>query len=185
VEKAAGNDARVRKTRAALAAAMLALAEERPFADLTVGEIAQRADVGYATFFRHYRDKEALLLEVADALMNDLLGLMAPALIEEDTLRAARALCRFVDECRAICTALLAGGAEADIRRQLVRRARSLAERADLRQPDFAPRDLLINHAVASTLGLLAWWLDHPGVLDAEAAARLIDGLVLSPVRAG
>ena len=33
--------------------------------ELTIAQIAMRAGVGYATFFRHYPDKEALLVAVA------------------------------------------------------------------------------------------------------------------------
>lgn len=54
-------DRRVRRTRAALGQALLDLAAERPFEALTVREIVDRADVGDATFFRHYASKEARL----------------------------------------------------------------------------------------------------------------------------
>src|ERR1700679_1120953 len=58
-------DPRVTKTRAALAQAVLALASEKPFTDVTITEIAVRAGVGYASFFRHYKDQDALLAVVA------------------------------------------------------------------------------------------------------------------------
>jgi AcrR family transcriptional regulator len=177
-------DARIRKTRAALAQAMLALAREKAFAEITISEIAERAGIGYATFFRHYRDKDALLVDVADGLMNDLLALMAPALIQEDTLAASVALCRFVETHRAICTALLAGGAGEDIRHHLVHRAEASARSLGLPQPGGLPQDLLIRHAVSATLGLLAWWLDHPGSLGPAAMGAAIDRLVMKPVRA-
>jgi len=176
-------DARTVKTRAALAGAMLALAGEKDFADLTIGEIAQRAGIGYATFFRHYRDKEALLAAVADTLMDELLAMMAPALLQEDTRTASIALCRFVDARRPICRALLAGGAEANVRQHLVERAVRLAMTLDLPQPGPLPADLLIIHAVTATLGLLGWWLEHDGGLDAVAMGAAIDRLVMGPVR--
>jgi AcrR family transcriptional regulator len=61
-------DARVVRTRQALRQAMTELAEDRPLEAITVRAIAARAGVGYATFFRHYADKEALLADVADLL---------------------------------------------------------------------------------------------------------------------
>jgi AcrR family transcriptional regulator len=176
-------DARIVKTRAALAQAMLALAAEKDFADVTIGEIARRAGIGYATFFRHYRDKEMLLAAVADRLMDELLAMMAPALLQEDTRTASVALCRFVDARRPICRALLAGGAEANVRRHLVERAVALAKDLALPQTGQLPADLLIVHAVGATLGLLAWWLEHEG-LDPVAMGAAIDRLVMAPVRA-
>ena len=61
----APTDARQVRSRSALAAALLELLEERPFDQLTIREITARAGTGYATFFRHYPDKEALLHDVA------------------------------------------------------------------------------------------------------------------------
>src|SRR5471032_1530884 len=77
-------DPRVTKTRAALAEAVLALAAEKPFADVTITEIAERAGVGYASFFRHYKDKDALLSDVADTLVNDLIAIIMPAMQNDD-----------------------------------------------------------------------------------------------------
>lgn len=55
-------DRRVARTRRALRLALLELIDEKRFDDITVEEIAARADVGRATFYLHYKDKEDLLL---------------------------------------------------------------------------------------------------------------------------
>jgi AcrR family transcriptional regulator len=176
-------DARITKTRAALAQAVIAFAGEKDFADVTISEIARRAGVGYATFFRHYPDKESLLAEVADALMEELVPLMTPALLQEDTRSAALALCRFVNARRELCRALLAGGTAAIMRQELVARAIRRAEALHLPQPKGVPRDLLLVHAVTATLGLLAWWLAHDGRLSVTAMAAIIDELVMRPTQ--
>ena len=67
------SDARILRTRAALRQAMTALAGELPLEAITVRAIAARAGVGYATFFRHYADKDALLGDVADVLTRQFL----------------------------------------------------------------------------------------------------------------
>src|SRR5271154_4683249 len=108
-ERVAMTDPRVTKTRAALAEAVLALASEKLFADVTITEIAARAGVGYASFFRHFKDKDALLTEVADQMVTDLLAIIMPAMNEEDTLATSIAICRYVDEHRLLTRALLAG----------------------------------------------------------------------------
>ena len=61
----APTDARQVRSRNALTGALLALIEEKPFDQLTIREITGRAGTGYATFFRHYPTKEALLADVA------------------------------------------------------------------------------------------------------------------------
>lgn len=182
-------DPRVAKTRAALAEAVLALASEKPFSDVTITEIAERAGVGYASFFRHYKDKDALLADVADTVVDDLLPIMMPAMLDEDTLMASVAMCRFIDENRLVTRALLAGGAETMVRRHIVMRAVERSQERVAAEPAGAPaiaipHDLVITHCVAATLGLLSWWLEQGGAISSEAMGEVVNRLVMAPVRA-
>ena len=77
-------DARVVRSREALREAMVELAAELPLDAITVRAIAARAGVGYATFFRHYSDKETLLADVAQQLTQEFLAQVAPLLINHD-----------------------------------------------------------------------------------------------------
>lgn len=54
-------DARVERTRHSLQQALFALTQERPFDEVTVGDIAERAGVNRSSFYQHYTDKETLL----------------------------------------------------------------------------------------------------------------------------
>ena len=63
--KGPAGDARQVRSRRALSGALLALLEDKPFDQLTIREISAKAGTGYATFFRHFPDKEALLGDVA------------------------------------------------------------------------------------------------------------------------
>ena len=57
-------DRRIRRTRRALAAALTSLTSERPYLSIQVRDITDRADVGYATFYRHYESKDDLMLAI-------------------------------------------------------------------------------------------------------------------------
>ena len=46
-------DRRVRRTQNLLAKALIALTLEKGYEAVTIRDITQRADVAYATFFRH------------------------------------------------------------------------------------------------------------------------------------
>jgi AcrR family transcriptional regulator len=175
-------DPRVAKTRAALGEAILALAAEKPFNDITITEIAERAGVGYASFFRHYRDKDGLLSAVADTMVDDLLAVIMPAFLEEDTLAGSVALCQFVDQHRPITRVLLAGGAETNVRRHIIARA---IESAHFRTvaDDRVPFELVITHCVVATLGLLTWWLEHDQTISADTMGGVVNRLVMAPVR--
>jgi AcrR family transcriptional regulator len=68
-------DLRVRRTHKLLREALLALIEERGFDAVTVGELASRAMVSRAAFYRYYQDKydlaEQIFEETIHALLND------------------------------------------------------------------------------------------------------------------
>ena len=173
------NDARVVRTRATLHRALLTLAERMPFAAITVTAIAQEAGIGYATFFRHYRDKQALLAAIAGDFIDELIVEMG-APIAGDTRAAALTLARFVEQRRGICHALLVGAGDA-IRKEVVDRAVRSTQSIPDREPHAFPREMLISHTVAATLTILAWWLEHPQALDSERLADALDRLVLAP----
>jgi AcrR family transcriptional regulator len=54
------SDRRTRRTRGRLNSAMVELITEKRFDDITVQNVIDRAEVGRATFYTHFRDKEDL-----------------------------------------------------------------------------------------------------------------------------
>src|SRR5690348_6333200 len=55
------HDRRSQRTQRALGDALIELMTERRYADLTVQDILDRANIGRSTFYAHYYDKEDLL----------------------------------------------------------------------------------------------------------------------------
>ena len=66
-------DLRVRRTRKLLREALIALIEERGFDAITVGEIAERAMVSRAAFYRHYQDKYDLVENIFEDMVTEVL----------------------------------------------------------------------------------------------------------------
>ena len=87
---AAPTDARQVRTRKALSGALLALLEEIPFDQVTIREITARAGTGYATFFRHYPDKESLLGDVASQEIASLLSMTLPVFAASSSAETTR-----------------------------------------------------------------------------------------------
>src|SRR5512136_2678638 len=73
------NNLRVRRTQRLLREALIELIEERGFDALTVGEIAERAMVSRAAFYRNYQDKYDLVEQIFAEAMQALLGAVAEA----------------------------------------------------------------------------------------------------------
>lgn len=61
-------DRRQRKTRVAIFGAFTELLSKKHFAQITVGDIIEKADVGRATFYAHFETKEFLLRELCEEL---------------------------------------------------------------------------------------------------------------------
>ena len=175
-------DARVVRTRDALRQAMIDLAAERPLDEITVRAIAARAGIGYATFFRHYPDKEALLTDVAGRLTQEFLGRVRPLLEQKDRRGAARSLCDFVLEHLALYRSLIAGGSGETVRAGMLRQTLETVGRSRRAATHDPLDDLLLFHLTSSILNLLAWWLRNRDTVDAETMAEVIERAVLTPV---
>ncbi len=70
-------DRRIQRTRLALRAALLDLTKEKGYDAISIEEITQRANVGRATFYLHYKDKEDLLLEQFREMANEKVQLIS------------------------------------------------------------------------------------------------------------
>lgn len=176
-------DRRVRRTRSALAQALLELARERPFAELTIRQITERADVGYATFFRHYPSKEALLLHVLGGKVDELADLLRPSAEAGRLMHTGHALFAYVaahaDELRVLFDAQRGGPLERELRAAV--QARVLAG------PGFAPAagvpaDLAAHHLAVASLALVDWWLERGMPHSIEAMGRAYARLVVAPI---
>ena len=171
---------RATQTRPILCGALLTLLEERPFEQLTVREITAKAEIGYATFFRHYPDKEALLHDVAAEQITELLGLALPILFTEDTRASAHALCDYVWEHRKLWSTLLTGGAAGMLKDEFIRQAQRIAAR----HPNpgaWLPADLTVVFYVTGTVEILAWWLRQTVPPSVEQMAEVVDCLIVAP----
>ena len=175
---------RVERSRRALRAALLGLLEEQSFDRTTIRDISARAGTGYATFFRHYSDKSALLNDLAAFEISELLKRALPILYAVDTRAACVALCRYVDEQRNLWSALLTGGAAGTLREEFVRQARVVAAEAKPgHRPDsWLPADLAVVFGASAVADILAWWLQQAPGYTVDEIADILDRLVIAPI---
>lgn len=171
---------RTTRTRPALCAALLSLIEDTPFEQVTVREITARAGVGYATFFRRYPDKEALLHDLAAFEIAKLLAMAEPILYTVDSRASAQALCAYLWEHRKLWKALLTGGAAPILKEEFVRRAQQNTV-AHRHQRSWLPGDLTVVFAVSAVVEILAWWLKQKNPPSVQQMAEILDRLVITP----
>lgn len=70
MQKKNKTDRRIQRTRQALRKALLELNKEKGYDSISVEEITQRANLGRATFYLHYKDKEDLLVDEFSEIVN-------------------------------------------------------------------------------------------------------------------
>jgi AcrR family transcriptional regulator len=181
-------DLRVRRTRKLLIQALIELTIEKGFAAITVQDIANRAMVNRATFYRHYLDKYDLL----DQYMNEVYELTAAQekLYSDQTqdadadnppvglVRLLEQVQRHADFFRVML------GAKGDpafvhrIQQYSEMRLRSLLPGHSLPlKSNSPPLELCLSYLSHAGVGVLAWWLKEGQSYPPEQVAAWLNQL--------
>ena len=176
-------DRRIIRTRRLLAEALISLVLEKGYEDVTIRDVTGCAGVGYATFFRHYESKDALLMDVLEVVLADLLGLLRPRPAGDGPDALGEALFRYVGENAEVCRVLVGDGAST----ALVRRMVEIGTRNVLRQntpqeeDEKVPAEIAAHHLVVSSVALIRWWLEHGMLYPPERMGRIYHDLIETP----
>jgi AcrR family transcriptional regulator len=179
-------DKRVRRTRRALADALITLTIEKGFEAVTIQEITQRAGVGYRTYFRHYPDKDALLQDVLHttaAELHQLIGTpdagdwqgFQPLPAEN-----GRIIFEQVAANSDLYRVLLNSGSLVldPVKEYAYREAINSLEQV----PDLPiPPPILAQHLVGTIFSLVQWWLENEMPYSPQEMAVYLAQLVAVP----
>jgi len=89
-------DRRFKRTNRLLQQALVELTLEKGYDAVSIRDLTERADVGYATFFRHYGDKDALLEEVLHSMKDEMNTLLKPGWLISNPEQGCTMLFQFV-----------------------------------------------------------------------------------------
>ena len=169
-------DKRVWKTQQALQRALLELIVERGYESTSVQHLLDRAGVGRATFYLHYRSKEDLLRRSLDRLREQLVqGWELSAGSTEkhaDPLGFSLAFFRHVDSHRRLYRAVVGRESGIIVDRQMRRLLADLI-RAEVGSPGQPARggvwaDMAAQYVVGALMSIVAWWMDRNVKLTPE-----------------
>jgi AcrR family transcriptional regulator len=65
-------DRRVQRTRQLLKDALLNLIQKKGYSSISIQDLTDQANLGKATFYKHYKDKDELLYESMDSVLKEL-----------------------------------------------------------------------------------------------------------------
>ncbi|MEU6741178.1 TetR/AcrR family transcriptional regulator [Streptosporangium sandarakinum] len=170
VSTTASGDRRVRRTRSALAHALIELAEERELTRISVSDVAEGAGVSRSAFYHHYRDVHELAEDACTAMIDDLIdSVPGPALDSAELVREAiGSLTAFFDSLlghAGLYRALLGPHGSARVTGHLRRRIAAVVHdrlvRADAgRWPERVPHDVMAAFTAGALVGVAVEWLE-------------------------
>jgi len=178
-------DRRVERTRQLLRDALVALIREKGFAALSVQEIIDRANVGRATFYAHFDNKEDLLMAGLEGLRSSLKELQRHALTregpaEERLFAFSRELFTHIDGHRDLYRAMVADRTVGLLQRVFHRMIVDLV-RDDVKatlsrsRAGSVPAEAVVQFVAGGLYGLLMWWLEarvRPSAEEVNANLR-------------
>lgn len=160
-------DPRVARTTHALGRALIELIQERDFDGITVQHILDRADVGRATFYAHYRNKEDALHSSYERIFASLEPMLArPSSAAGPRLFPVAEFLGHVGDMRGLVDALRRDGRLEECWAMFAGYAVRIIERriADC-WPAVAstiPRPLAAHMLAGALMESIKWWQDHP-----------------------
>ncbi|GAC1368557.1 MAG: TetR/AcrR family transcriptional regulator [Ktedonobacteraceae bacterium] len=175
-------DRRVRRTQKLLAKALIALTLEKGYESITIRDITERADIGYATFFRHYHDKDALLHDMLDEVLAELYELLPTVPDDNGAEFIGTPLFRYVQENSNVIRVLLSSRGSSSILQHIidVTSQKILRENAPL--PGSAiPANVAAYHLVNSSIALIQWWLEQGMPYPPEHMGIIFHQLIIQP----
>ena len=172
-------DRRIRKTRQQLGEALVSLILEKGYEAISIKDITDRADVAHATFYRHYRDKDELLAQRLQEVIQEI-----EAFTREPSLQDAEGYLIFkhAEENSTLYRILLSSQGTSQVRKRVKETiaANILRSCKPLRsaQRGIIPPEAAANHIAGSMLLLIEWWLDENMPFPPHHMAKVYEQLV-------
>ncbi|MBN6057707.1 TetR/AcrR family transcriptional regulator C-terminal domain-containing protein [Nonomuraea sp. RK-328] len=164
-------DRRVRRTRTALAHALIRLVEEKDLPRISVSDVAAGAEVSRSAFYDHYRDVHELAEDACTTMIDGLLeSLPVPthgsADMEEEAIRSLTAFFASLAEHAGLYRALLGPQGSARVADHVRRRIAAvthdhLTRIGDGAPPPRVPHDIAAAFIAGALISVAIDWLQH------------------------
>ena len=171
-------DRRIVRTRRALSAALIELILEIGYDQISIRDLTKRADIGYATFYRHYKSKDELLTHYLGTIMLEVKNEIRPGMSHyEHSLAVFSVLGKYKD-------AILIGLSlprDHQAMKPLWNKVFELVTDLYLpRDETVIPLKVSVNHIVRSVSEMLRWWLTEGQDYSPEQMAKMQTELIIT-----
>jgi AcrR family transcriptional regulator len=179
-------DPRIARTRQSLQEALFELARERGLDEISVADIAERAGVNRSSFYQHYSDKDTLLADAIDAVVEEA-GADIPTFTEITAEPPAILVdyLRHVEQNAAVYSRIFGDHGSPVVVARLRDRIQAIVIDAVATSHADAfgdiPSDVLAAGLSGSVLGVLEVWLARDPRPPVETAVRWLWQVLLGP----
>lgn len=182
-------DRRIGKTRAAIYQALNDLLHEKKYANITIQEIIDRANVGRTTFYQHFTDKDTLLMNcienIFESLSNHLTD-QTPPNHESRLIPVAEIFAHIRENSRLINGILMSDSGEIlfDKFKQYWGEKTEpylLKHLPEGKQPKI-PIAILTNYVTTTLIELLRWWMKSGKEYTPEQMEKYFFDLIIPSI---
>lgn len=178
----APTDRRIRRTKKLLGEAIVDLVIKKGYENVTIQDITNKADIGYRTFFRHFPDKESLLVHVLNSTaqeLNEMFSSVSPKTSPETN---GKILFQYVQERVEIFRVLLLTRNTIDILDARINKTmEGIAHGMNLGSDKELDLNMIASHIVGSMFCLIDWWLKNDQPHPPEKMGIIFDKLIVAP----
>ena len=182
-------DRRIRRTQKALGEALIAVALQKGYKNITIQDVTEQADIGYRTYFRHYNGLDELLLSVAQDRLDDfyeILDLPLPGELIEDPVEffqeIGQTLFEHILRNEEIFRFLLLDDSTRFVLDPVMTQACQKAETLLKGLPqETIPAGVAANHIISSAFSLMRWWLENDMRHSPEKMGQIFTELIVKP----
>lgn len=188
LHRAPGEDRRIQKTKKLLHEALGELIREKPYDDIAVREILDRANVGRSTFYTHFRGKDELLVSVISELLESAQisgGHPSTGEPYERIVSFSLPVFEYISRHRGTGAAMRGARARAIVHERLqdivARRIAGDVKthvRGQQKAAGRIPPDLMVRYISATFVLVLNWWMESRDALPAKEVNELFRTMV-------
>jgi AcrR family transcriptional regulator len=186
-------DRRIQKTQALLHDALGTLIREKPYDEIVLKEILDRANVGRSTFYTHFRDKDELLASGIHEMLRAVHAADLPASGKKDEriIRFSLPVFEHIHRHRQAGAAGMGTRGRAIIHEHLQRvLAEQIGEDIDkvfqgrLKTAGQIRSDLLVQYIASTFVLVLNWWVESDSPLKPKEVNEMFRGLIIPTLAA-
>lgn len=181
-------DKRVKKTKEAVKEAFSALVQEKRYSLISVQDILDRAGVGRATFYKHFKTKEEVLCDICSDIFHHISSHSLSAESHHDFSEQTdfqhvltHMLCHLSEDKDFLKGVLGSEGKEvfwAELKTHSLSLFSSWLD-AERKERESVPKELLLNFLVSTLQECILWWMEKDCCPEPEKMAEYYFSLVL------